>query len=375
MVMTNTDKGTNVNDVGETDPGKGMRPQRHNFFVVARRLFVFVLTLAVVLLISAALGIYIYDSASESNNEQWLVMLASVLGGAWIVQSGLDFLRKLLADIIATVQASLQRDPKPFRARLAGLREHAISLIFLVFALLVVTRHFINESGIPNFRELIKEQVIEALEDQEYTRERAVVLDLLPSLQDSFIYARIPIFFNVADLDPDHGDVIDSEDDFRDGVSYTDDMYEHKVSVEELVDRLKPCGTKDTPVRLRVEGYASSKPFQVSNDNERKESDRLNVIVANLRRNSVEEALQTKIDDEKLGQVVKLAKGKDYESIKEMKLFRRFNDRPSEDTTTSECSESDANSHRSCPQDLFTRSAHILILDLGKCKEPRQVLP
>ena len=371
--MKNTDKGTDTIGDGGVQSGKHKRSQKRKISVAARRLLVFVLIFLGFIGLSGVLSILVYIRARDSDNQQLLSMLASVLAGGLIIQLGLDFVRKLIGDFIAIVRASFQRDSSPFRKRLFGLWEHAFSLFLCVFALLVLGGHYVNKSDIAGFREYIKNEVTRAITEQGYTRERAVVHDLLPSLQDSFIYARIPIFFNVAELDPNSGGVVTSEDDFIDGVKYIDDKYEYKISVGDLIDSLKPCGTKDTPVRLRVEGFASSKRFNVSGNNDQKESDRLNLLVANFRRCSVEKALQTKIDDEKLGELIKVVRGKDYESIEEMKIFRRFNDRPTGGNMAGERREAGAVNRISPRQDLFTRTAHILILELSKCREPRWV--
>ena len=371
--MKNNDKGTDSAGAGASHASKPKRSRKRKFSVAAQRLSVFVLILFGFIGVSVLFSFWMYIRARDSDNEQLLAMLASVLAGGLIIQLGLDFVKKLLGDFIAIVRASLQRELKPFRDRLFGLWEHAFSFFLCVFALLVLVGHYANKSNIAGLREYIKNEVTKAITEQGYTRERAEVLDLLPSLQDSFIYARIPIFFNVAELNPNSGGVVTSEDDFTDGVKYIDDKYEYKISVGDLVDSLKPCGTKDTPVRLRVEGFASSKRFKVSGDNDQKESDRLNLQVANYRRCSVEKALQTKIDDEKLGERIKVVRGKDYESIEEMKIFRRFNDRPTGGNMAGERGESGTVNRTSPRQDLFTRTAHILILELSKCREPRSV--
>jgi len=120
--------------------------------------------------------------------------------------------------------------------------------------------------------------------------------------------------------------------------------------IEYLAKALLPCGdaTGKNPVILKVEGYASSQPFQGN-----PKSNEWNVNLANARRQTVAQMLRDKFGSENEQGVV-VCESADYQSLGEMERERQFDDRPvpgdSED------------------QYLFTRSAHIKVLHLGRCE-------
>ena len=104
---------------------------------------------------------------------------------------------------------------------------------------------------------------------------------------------------------------------------------------------------------MTVEGYASSQPFA---DVDERESNLLNLRVANERGRSVERALNDEIARRKLeGRFdVRLV---EFESLDEMKRFRQFDDRPGGRGV----------GDSRAPQDMLTRAAHIRVTDAGDC--------
>ena len=93
------------------------------------------------------------------------------------------------------------------------------------------------------------------LNTQGYTPERAQRLDRTGTGMDRSdeYFARFPIAFEAGTLSDD-GAAFVSETDYV--------AEENSELVPRLVNALIPCGAVDDPVVLRVEGYASSEPFQ-----------------------------------------------------------------------------------------------------------------
>lgn len=202
-----------------------------------------------------------------------------------------------------------------------------------------------------------------AMKEHGYTTERAHLLDKLAMLetpradvpQDGF---RIPILFERGQLkgsdNPDFAfpeDVSDVR--FSAGLDYA--RTRDSQFITELVRGLAPCGAdgEGRPVRLRVEGYASSEPFEGAPEDV---SVRLNLRLANERRRAVEGELRAEIRRRDLERVIELDEVSDYTEISEMERHRQFNDRPG-----------DSPARGDFEQDLFTRAAHIRVLDLSRC--------
>ena len=166
--------------------------------------------------------------------------------------------------------------------------------------------------------------------------------------RSDYYFARFPIGFEA-------GELSDDGTAFIRGADYDQD--ENLYLVERLVNALIHCGTANNPVMLRVEGYASSAPFR--NATADVSSEDLNLRLANERRRSVKEALDTAIastEPADARQRILVTEAEDYRTIAEMEEDREFNDRPA-----------GADSNR-LPQDFLTRTAHIKVLNPGACR-------
>ena len=165
-----------------------------------------------------------------------------------------------------------------------------------------------------------------ALDAQGYTPGRARQLDRIGTEaadRSDYYFARFPIAF-------DAGILSDDGTTFVRGAAY--DPEENRDLVARLVKALVQCGTVDDPVRLRVEGYASSEPFL--NTTGDVTSDDLDLRLANERRRSVKDALDAAMvaagpEDALRGFLV--TEADDYRTIDEMEADREFNDRPAGD--------------------------------------------
>ncbi len=208
-----------------------------------------------------------------------------------------------------------------------------------------------------------EERLKKAMKEHGYTTERAHLLDKLAMLETPRIDVsedrfRIPILFERGQLkeseDPGFAlrqDV--SETPFSAGLDYA--WSRGGEMIRALVTSLAPCGAAEggRPVRLRVEGYASSEPFERA---EGDASQRLNLHLANERRRAVEGELRGEIRRLDAEGVIDLDEVGDYTEISEMERDRQFNDRPG-----------DSPPRGSYEQDVFTRAAHIRVLDLAEC--------
>ena len=189
-----------------------------------------------------------------------------------------------------------------------------------------------------------------ALDAQGYTPERAQRLDRIgvgEERTDDY-FARFPIAFEAGTLSDDGAA-------FVSGTEY--DPEENSNLVARLINALIPCGALDDPVILRVEGYASSEPFQ--NTTASVTSEELNLRLANERRRSVKAVLDAAIvatgaSDARRRVVV--TEAEDYRTIAEMEADREFNDRPAGEDSSR------------LPQDFLTRAAHIKVMSPATCR-------
>ena len=189
-----------------------------------------------------------------------------------------------------------------------------------------------------------------ALDAQGYTPERAERLDRIgPQAGGSdYYFARFPIGFEAGDLN-EEGTA------FIRGTAY--DPEDNSDLLARLVDALIPCGAVEDPVILRVEGYASSEPFQ--NTTADVTSEHLNLRLANERRRSVKEALDAAVAATGFADArnrIPVTEADDYRTIDDMEADREFNDRPAGE-----------DSNR-LAQDLLTRAAHVKVLSPGTCR-------
>lgn len=241
-----------------------------------------------------------------------------------------------------------------------------LALFAIVFCLALVPRLLSQDSEMdgterkPSPLISLEQRMKNAMAEHGYTTRRAQLLDNLEMLEppsaseDRF---RIPILFERGQL-PERGETVFalpenlSDVRFSSGLDYARVQDRHLI--RRLVSGLAPCAAAEgwSPVRLRVEGYASSEPFErVDADVSR----RLNVQLANERRQVVERDLRSEIG--RLGARIRLAEVPDYTEMSEMERSRRFNDRPGASPARGDYG-----------QDFFTRAAYIRILDLAGCE-------
>ena len=234
-----------------------------------------------------------------------------------------------------------------------------LALFSIVFCLALGLDLLSEDNGEMSLEQKMKN----AMADHGYTVGRADLLDNLAMLEAPSIEAlgdrfRIPILFERAQLGGNDETVLALPEDLSDvrfpaGLDYA--RARDRDLIRELVSALAACGAAEggRPVRLRVEGYASSEPFERA---ERDVSLRLNVHLANERRRVVESELRAEVRRLGVEAAIELAEVEDYTGISEMERYRRFNDRPG-----------DSPARGNYEQDLFTRAAHIRILDLSGC--------
>lgn len=170
---------------------------------------------------------------------------------------------------------------------------------------------------------------------------------------------RIPIFFPRAQFDEQQvGTVTESipKELWNGGVEHDHNNVDaNRNMLGTLVSSLAPCGEADGSVKvvLDVHGYASSEPFMFKGE-VHPYSENLNLQAANMRGQSVHRHLAEAI--ESYPNQFELMSFSPWESHSIMQRNRGFNDRPTS---------SGSGSKR---QDMFTRSAHIVVKDLGLCR-------
>lgn len=320
------------------------------------RLLIFVvLTIAVLVFVA----IKLYSRVEDQGLRQWIAMASTGVTIGFVVYSGMDLL-KALSYLVKAVWA---RGEGVFREGLKKLQPHVVPLVFFSLTLPTIIAQVedtmrdsepdpkpavFSEGSFQRFQE----EVLQAMVRGGYTRQRATFLDRLGT---DYYFARFPILF-VAGTPA--GDVESgfeaTEVEFQEGADYDADANGDLVA--RVVEALIPCGAGDgsRPVRLRVEGYASSAPFSGFDE---VESLRLNVLLANERRRAVADALEAEISRREAETRVEVLEAPDYGRIEEMERDREFNDRPN-GTTAGE---------GGMAQDLLTRAAHIKVLDPARC--------
>ena len=210
-----------------------------------------------------------------------------------------------------------------------------------------------------------KGRACESLTDSQETDNEEEELDdtteVIEWIPADYYFARFPIIFNRARLDESLAAEQDEEVSqvpFVDGVEYV--ANDNGNIIERLVQSLAPCTDPESnsPVTLLVEGYSSSAPFTYRDNVPLSESvsRTLNVRVANERRRNIEEELQEEISRQSVRGIV-LEFGDNYNNLEQMKYSREFNDRPDEGELP----------NGEFFQDLFTRAAHIKLMELGRC--------
>ncbi len=344
--MTNTIKGAQDDSVPILD--------------VVCRVSVVVLFLCVLFILADWIADEMYDWFSSGMNEKWLVMASSVLGGGLIVQLGLKFIEDLFSDGWKVLRDSIKLGPRDFEKRLNGFMKHGYNLSLIVLVSLILFNHTKTtdvraESTLP------------------------VVVYSFDPAQDNYSSSRFPIFFDKAKLKDGYDISLNpnnSEVEFTDGVEY---LPNGNIKLADLVKSLVPCGTKELPVRLTVEGYASSQPFRSKSLNPPRDfihSRDLNVLVANRRGSTIGDKLNEEIDKLKAEDRVRITVDKvaQYNNLKAMENLREFNDRPYQRRAEIKGSGPDSMLSNSPPQDFFTRVAHIKV-DIANCRHPRRLVP
>ena len=195
-----------------------------------------------------------------------------------------------------------------------------------------------------------------AMTDQGYTPERATLLDHLALLYATkpigYYIARFPILFEGARLPEglDVNDVDVSRVEFASGVQVSK---EGGDLIKNLVKALAPCGEGDRRVGFRVEGYASSQPFQGFSP---EDSKTLNLRAARTRGKNVRDALDAAISEwPDRFNTVDLAK---YSDLEDMEVAREFDDRSGVLGQLL---------GKALEQDVMTRAAHIKVMHAGAC--------
>lgn len=335
-------------------------------------------------LLAAAAGIYylavtlrgiILDMA-EADRGEWASLVGGGLGvwAFFLVRTGII---ERAFDLVARLREVIESLPAPQWSTFLGKTLELSKTLMMpalvtVFALVFVGEHVAEQiidpppspvsrqidelrtaldSRLDNIDSNIGDtRVRAALGAQGYTPERAQRLDRIGTEADrsDYYFARFPIAFEAGALSDDGAA-------FVRGAEY--DPEENQDLVVRLVNALVQCGTGEDPVRLRVEGYASSEPFL--NTTGDVTSDDLNLRLANERRRSVKEALDAAIvaagSEDALRRFL-VIEADDYRTIDEMEEDREFNDRPA-----------GGNPSR-LPQDFLTRAAHVKVMSPGTCR-------
>jgi hypothetical protein len=249
--------------------------------------------------------------------------------------------------------------------------ENYIPLFLLLFAIVVYSNRATDE------KEKVIERIINSVQLQAAPYREIVYLakstdKIDPEQHNPPDYlARFPIMFDRATLN----DAVDIDaktlaaKDFMSGIQYDPDL--NNNFLRKFIDAIEPCGSTDgtKPVIISVEGYASSEPFYIyktsgtgvryKTDQQYTYSEKMNLATAEYRGKEVAAQLIKLIGNDKIQQI-KVNPAKTWESISDMETVRGFNDRPLGG------SENNAQ-EKKFSQDLFTRAAHIKIIDPGLC--------
>lgn len=379
---TEANAGTGANDARDEDRSMKSKATARKGPRIAARTLLLVLgllaaTAAIYFLAVTLRGIVLAMAAAERG--EWASLLGGGLGvwAFFLIRSGIV---EHAFDLVPKARAVVESLPVP---GWPGFLESTLDLsktlmlpgLVTVFALVFVGEHVAEqvidpqppevdpvsgrvealETAIGARLDRIESQIgtgnyRDALTAQGYTPERAERLDRIGPEADrsEYYFARFPIGFEAGDLN-EEGTA------FVRGTAY--DPEDNSDLLARLVDALIPCGAVEAPVILRVEGYASSEPFQ--NTTADVTSEHLNLRLANERRRSVKEALDTAIAATGFADArsrILVTEADDYRTIADMEADRGFNDRPAGE-----------DSNR-LPQDFLTRAAHVKVMSPGTCR-------
>ena len=344
----------------EITESSAVDPPPGTFTILYRRALSAFLILFFVAIVSA-LANFVYILLLELSNP--LPAWVTVGTGGVALLTLLKFLDKFWADYKNIWRSAAQSLAEFTKARKQFRSNNGLALFGLVFSAMLFSADKQDERTAP--REPHRDLVLISIDTTEEQ----------PIYETSRQYwARIPVLFERAAFNEDavRVDALTvNRTDFEEGITYhakgtelNDDLKSlgpvgNNYILRRVVNALAPCGSVDNFVELRIEGYASSMPFErrkIDAGQPYLHSDELNLITANERAETVKQELQELIDDYEAP--IKITETKVWKDLDEMKEARGFNDRP-----RGQGLDQDAP-----PQDLLTRSAHIFVVDPGDCR-------
>ena len=374
---------------------------RHALIVLARSLTVPLLLAAGVLAFLLARGLYEFALAVSANFGQVFAFLALFGAITFFTKLGISQLNKhlvaLLGDLGNYLRSIPSRGSGSFGASVRALARRLVPIFVLTAAAGLLSGYVrlpdagpaspgaipaaikIQSTGedvtlsfrgpgeresstnIAGLRDLIADIVAQAREDRfgEPAPPAKTEGPVVNGPIRSNYVASFPILFERARLDS--GARAAAADgggpEFAGGASYDAEFNRDLIGL--LVDSLAPCGEDDgtRPVWLSVRGYASSAPFRDGEGKVLAQSAKLNVVLANMRRRSVESALRAAIADANAQRRILLTPEIDYTLPSQLDRDRKFNDRPGASPAEP----------GSLPQDLLTRMAYINVLSAARC--------
>ena len=243
---------------------------------------------------------YVYDAASllGDNADQALGLLTLFAGVTFFFNLGLTHLKEqceaLGRECMAYLRSLFERGTGSFRKSATALMKRMVPILLLAFGLGILSGYITipdGEPGLPGTI-LLDDGVGEMAVDLRESDDGGVsanVAGIRNSIRNVFIEA----------LDERAGPVAPDPDwecanvAFASGIEY--DPVLNGDLIQRLTGALAPCGEEEgtRPVWIGVRGYASSAQFRNPRGEIRESSPQLNVCVANRRRRSVEDALQS----------------------------------------------------------------------------------
>ena len=307
---------------------------------------------------------------------RWLIDFAIVWPWLMIGSGGvalvalLNLSNSLAQDLWNVVSAAIEANEASYKKNATKLaKENWVSLFSLVVGIVLFEagNDLADQTQVEKISSVVLEKQAETTNlfwglHVQHKEEESSTTPPTVSNQPDYV-AVFPVFYNRAKLRdgiPLSAHSI-NESDLIDGVQYDESLNNNLL--RKIVDALMPCGTEDRPLRLSIEGYASSEPFfrlkKVNGveieDGQYKYSTEFNVRAANLRAANLTNYLRTElIQPDFLSRFD--VKPESWSTITEMELARGLNDRPTGGGETN------------FPQDFLTRSAAIKITDPGRCE-------
>jgi hypothetical protein len=319
------------------------------------KLIVTVTVLVVVAAISFCLAVVV--SHDLSSDKVLLSLLSGVLGT--VVGLSIALTRKTLGALGELCRWVAAYGWRGFPSRLAILGGAVPATVSSIVFSVALASHLASSKG-PELP--LEKEIRMAMEAQGYTAERGRLLDKLrwlgpPETAEVGEEFRFPVVFERGRIEEGDEAVLalpEEGTDLRFSAGLGFETVRGRNLITGLLRALGPCGRSgDGRVRIGVQGYASSEPFEGAAE---PLSRRLNVQLANERGRLVEGHLRAEIRRLKLEDAIDLEGAEDYKGFGDMEAARRFEDRPG-----------DTPARGNYEQDLLTRAAHIRVLDLGGC--------